>query len=387
MRIAIGNDHAGFDLKNAIKDYLQELGMECKDFGAYSTKPCDDYAYIAAEVGEAVASGVYDRGILICGTGIGMSIAANKVPGVRAALCNDLFSTKKSREHNNANILTVGSRIVGVELAKEIVKIWLTTEFMKGRHTLRVDKYSEIEKRCRLPHRSGYQRKWRNGESLMIQLKKAIDLSHTLLPGEEEYRLEVKNKFVEEFLPEYHRSEGEWYIMSEVIMWSHVGTHLEAPFHCLRDGTDVSEIPLSRLMGEAIVLDFSHKKTNEPIERKELEEVGKDVKENDIIIIKTGLDRFYRTPKAHDRPYLSLEAVKWLVEKKIACLATDASGFEIRGINAQPNHRLLFQSDIPVIEHLTNLDRLTQKRFFLIALPWKVKGLDASPVRVIGVEE
>jgi len=156
MRIAIGSDHAGFELKQTIKEFLQELGMECKDFGIYSTKPYDDYPYIAAEVGEAVASGVYDRGILICGTGIGMSIAANKVPGVRAALCNDLFSAKKSREHNNANILTTGSRIVGVELAREIVRIWLATEFMKGRHALRVNKYSEIEKRCRPPNRSGY---------------------------------------------------------------------------------------------------------------------------------------------------------------------------------------------------------------------------------------
>ena len=221
----------------------------------------------------------------------------------------------------------------------------------------------------------------------MGEKKRIVDLSHTLLPGREEYRLEVKNKFVDEFLPEYHRSKEDWYIMSEVIMWSHVGTHLEAPFHHLKEGKDVSEIPLSRLIGEATVLDFSHKKTNEPIKREELEEVGKDVKEKDIVIIKTGLDRFYRTPKAHDRPYLSLEAVKWLVEKKIACLATDASGFEIRGVNDQPNHRLLFQNDIPVIEHLTNLDKLTKKRFFLIALPWKVKGLDSSPVRVIGIEE
>jgi len=147
MRIAIGNDHAGFDLKSKIKDYLQKLEMEYKDFGAYSAQPCDNCAYIAAEVSSSVASGVYNRGILICGTGIGTSIAANKVPGVRAALCNEIFSAKKSREHNNANILVMGSRIVAVELAKEIVKIWLTTKFMGGRHGLRVSKYSEVEKK------------------------------------------------------------------------------------------------------------------------------------------------------------------------------------------------------------------------------------------------
>ena len=221
----------------------------------------------------------------------------------------------------------------------------------------------------------------------MIKGKKIVELSHTLLPGKEEYKLEVKNKFVEEFLSGYHRKKEDWYIMSEVTLWSHVGTHVESPYHYLKDGSDVSEIPLSRLMGEAVVLDFSHKKPGEAIEREELEKEGNDVKENDIVIIKTGLDRFYRTPRAHDRPYLSFRAAKWLVEKKIACLATDASGFEIRGVKDQPNHRLLFENGIPVIEHLTGLDKLTRRRFFFIALPWKVKGLDASPVRVIGIEE
>jgi len=220
-----------------------------------------------------------------------------------------------------------------------------------------------------------------------MENKRVVDLSHTLLPGEEEYKLEVKNRFVEEFLPEYSRPKGSWYIMSEVFMWSHVGTHLEAPFHTLKEGKDVSEIPLSQLIGEGVTLDFSHKGTNQSIEREELEEAGKDVKENDIVIIKTGLDRFYRTPQAHDRPYLSSEAVRWLIEKKIACLATDASGFEIRGVKRQPNHQLLFKNDIPVIEHLTNLDKLTQRRFLLIALPWKVKGLDATPVQVIAIED
>lgn len=221
----------------------------------------------------------------------------------------------------------------------------------------------------------------------MLRGKRVVDLSHTLLPGKEEYRLEVENKFVEEFMPQQHRSEGDWYIMSQLTMWSHVGTHLEAPLHALKEGKDVSEIPLSQLVGEGIILDFSHKGTSESIEREEVEEAGKDIKENDIVIIKTGRDRLYRTSRAHDRPYLSQEAVKWLIQKKMACLATDASGFEVRGIQGNPNHRLLFKNDIPVIEHLTNLDKLTQTRCFLIALPWKVKGLDATPVQVIAIEE
>jgi len=227
----------------------------------------------------------------------------------------------------------------------------------------------------------------RKRELPMMKKKRIVDLSHTLLPGKEEYKLEVKNKFVEEFLPGHFRPKENWYIMSEVFMWSHVGTHLEAPYHYLREGKDVSQIPIERVMGEAVILDFSHKETNEPITKEELEEKGADIKEGDIIILKTGLDRFYRTSKAHDRPYLTLQATSWLVEKKISCLATDASGFEVRGVHDQPNHKLLFKNDIPVIEHLTNLDKLTRKRIFLIALPWKVKGLDSSPVRVIAIEE
>ena len=165
----------------------------------------------------------------------------------------------------------------------------------------------------------------------MIRGKRIVDLSHTLLPGKEEYKLEIKNRFVEKFLSEYSRSEESWYIMSEIFMWSHVGTHLEAPYHCLKEGKDVSQIPIERVMAEAVILDFSDKKTNEPITKEKLERKGEDVREGDIVIVKTGLARFYRTPKAHDRPYLTFEATRWLVEKKIFCLATDASGFEVRG--------------------------------------------------------
>ena len=119
--------------------------------------------------------------------------------------------------------------------------------------------------------------------------KKVIDLSHTLLPGKEEYKFEVKNKPVEEFLPEYSHPKESWYIMSEIFLWSHVGTHLEAPYHYLKKGKDVSQIPIDRLMGEAVILDFSDKKTNEPITKEEVEEKGKDIREGDIVIIKTGL--------------------------------------------------------------------------------------------------
>jgi arylformamidase len=220
-----------------------------------------------------------------------------------------------------------------------------------------------------------------------VKIGRIVELSHVLHPGEEEYKLELQTHFVDELLPGYTRKKGTWYIMQEVCLCTHVGTHLEAPLHYLKDGQDVSEIPLNRLIGEGVVLDFTHKKPNEPITLEEIKEAGAEIRENDIVLIKTGLSRFYNTKHAHERPYPTSEAVRWLVEKKIACLGLDCSGVEVKGTDDQPNHRTLFENGIPLIEHLTNLDQLRKQRVWLFILPWSVKGLDASPVRVIAIED
>lgn len=136
--IALGCDHGGFDLMQKVKAHLEEKGLEYKDFGTYSTESCD-YPVYAKAAANAVASGECDRGILICGTGIGISIAANKVKGIRAALCSDCFSAEMTRRHNNANMLAMGARVLGEGLALKIVDIFLETEFDGGRHARRVD--------------------------------------------------------------------------------------------------------------------------------------------------------------------------------------------------------------------------------------------------------
>ena len=146
MKIALGCDHGGLNLKNEILNYLKEEGMEVKDFGTYTEKACD-YADISLPVAEAVAAKEFDFGILICGTGIGIGIAANKVPGIRAALCSDTFSAHATREHNDANILTMGERVVGKGLAIDIVKTFLSAEFQGGRHATRIAKITDIEKK------------------------------------------------------------------------------------------------------------------------------------------------------------------------------------------------------------------------------------------------
>lgn len=146
MKIAIGCDHGGFQLKTEIVSYLKDNGYDVKDFGTYSEESCD-YADYSIQVAEAVASKEYEYGILICGTGIGISIAANKVPGIRAALCSDTFSAHATREHNDANILAMGQRVVGVGLALDIVKTFLNAKFEGGRHIKRIEKITAIEKK------------------------------------------------------------------------------------------------------------------------------------------------------------------------------------------------------------------------------------------------
>ena len=143
--IAIGSDHGGFELKTHIIKYLTEQGMELFDFGTYTEDSCD-YPDIAEKVAKAVANGEYEKGILICGTGIGISIAANKVDGIRAALCGDVYSAKMTRKHNDANILCMGGRVTGRELAFMICDTFLSEEFEGGRHQNRIEKIHALEK-------------------------------------------------------------------------------------------------------------------------------------------------------------------------------------------------------------------------------------------------
>lgn len=144
MIIALGSDHGGYQLKEEIKGHLTAVGMEFRDFGTLDGASCD-YPDIAEAVAKAVASGEYDRGLLFCGTGIGISIAANKVKGIRAACCSDCFSAKYTRLHNDANILCLGGRVVGPGLATEMVDLFLETKFEGGRHEGRIDKIRKIE--------------------------------------------------------------------------------------------------------------------------------------------------------------------------------------------------------------------------------------------------
>jgi len=149
VKIALGADHGGYDLKEEIRRHLEAKGYEVLDFGTHSHDPVD-YPRYGFAVGEAILSGKADFGIVICGTGLGISMAANKLPGIRAAVCTETYSARMAREHNNANVLALGGRVTGVGLALDIVDCFLQTEFAGGRHARRVEMLTRIENGERL---------------------------------------------------------------------------------------------------------------------------------------------------------------------------------------------------------------------------------------------
>src|SRR5271157_2389940 len=146
MRVAIGADDAAYDLKEVLRAYLTGKGVEVMDYGAFDKSPCL-YPDIAVKVAEAIAEGKHDRGVLMCGTGLGMAITANKVPGLRAATCHDTYSAERSRKSNDAQILTLGARVIGPEHAKMVVDAWLRSEFEGGDSTRKVERIMEYEKK------------------------------------------------------------------------------------------------------------------------------------------------------------------------------------------------------------------------------------------------
>ena len=222
-----------------------------------------------------------------------------------------------------------------------------------------------------------------------------VELSHRLVPGKEEFPLEITTFNTDDVMAGTARSEAHrierradiWYILQEVKMGSHVGTHVEFPYHHLRTGKSAADYPLDRLMGEAVLLDFSHKKKDEVITRQEVVGAGVEIRRGDIVFIRTDMHKLWKTPQAHDRPVLSIEATRYLVEDRgIHCIGTDATGLEVRGRNDQPVHEILFSHDVAMVESLTNLDKLGCARFQVVMLPLMVEGMDSCPVRAIAIE-
>jgi len=231
-----------------------------------------------------------------------------------------------------------------------------------------------------------------------VKLEQVLELSHRLVPGQEEFPLEIETFNTDEVMAnsnanrteemKIRRREDIWYIIQEVKLGSHVGTHVEFPYHHLKDGKSAADYPLERLMGDAVLLDFSHKQAGEEITKQEVIDLGVEIRPGDIVLVRTDMHKWWKTPQAHERPVLSIEAAQYLVQDVgIHCIGTDATGLEVRGRDDQPVHEILFTNDVAMVESLTNLDKLRSTHFQIIMLPLMVEGLDACPVRVVALQE
>ena len=214
-----------------------------------------------------------------------------------------------------------------------------------------------------------------------------VDLSHSLIPGREEYHLELDTHFTDELYPQYKRSPDTWYILQDIRMSSHCGTHVEFPYHHKKDGMDAASFPLERLVGDCVLLDFRHKQPGDIVGREELEPHAGRIHPGDMLLFNFNCARFYRTPRSHDRPQIAHDAIQWLIaDRKISLIGSDASGIELKGVPDQPNHQLLMDHGIPIIEFAANLDALRTDRFTLFVLALSARGLDSCPVRLLALE-
>lgn len=219
-------------------------------------------------------------------------------------------------------------------------------------------------------------------------MKKIIELSHILLPGMEEYVLEVNTFPVTKKFPTYKSRKQDNYIMSEIKIETHCGTHIEFPFHYIPKGKNAADFKAEDLIGSGVVINCTHRGKDEEITLEDIQiQREREIKEGDIVFIRTDLDKNYRAGTAHDRPFLSIEAIKWFIEKRIKILGIDCTGIEKRGKDFQEAHCLLFENNIPLIEYLCNLKSVKSAEFTVFVLPVRIKDVEAMPARVIAIED
>jgi arylformamidase len=223
----------------------------------------------------------------------------------------------------------------------------------------------------------------------MLTGKRIVELSHEMVPGEEEYGLEIESSFVDEVYPNYGRRTDIHYILQTLRVSSHTGTHIEFPRHFDPDGLDAATFPLDRLIGPACVLDFRHKADDEAITLGDVQAYDGLIRTGDIVFVRTGRFVNHNTPLAHGRPYVAPEAVRWLVEEKdVAAIGVDATGIEVKGTDYHPDHTILLKEHgRALIEGVGDLGQLRQQRFVVLILPLKMRGLDSSPIRLLAIED
>ncbi len=216
-----------------------------------------------------------------------------------------------------------------------------------------------------------------------MQGEAIIELSHRMIPGKENFKLETRTFDVTELLPEVKHRPDVWYVLSDITMSSHMGTHVEFPYHHWKEGADAADHPLEDLIGDAVVLDFSRKKNGEVITLEELKAHAGRIRDCSMVFIRTDMDRLFRTVRWAEQPYLTEEAMDWLISLEPKVIGTDAAGFEVPGTDYQPNHMKMFQNNIAMVESATNLAAIGDEPVTVFILPLPIEGIDACPVRIV----
>ena len=214
-----------------------------------------------------------------------------------------------------------------------------------------------------------------------------VELSHKIIKEKEFFKLDIKLIDVTRDKPEVQHRGDVWYISHEVTFNTHVGTHIEAPYHHRKDGTKVADLDISHIIAEAVVLDFSQKKIGEPITLEEVKKLDSKIKKGCILLIYTDTEKYYGTSHWEDSPYLENDALLYLLGKGIACFGSDSASLEVPGTDYQPNHTALFNADVPMIESLCNLKKLLNGEYIVFMLPLPIEELEASPMRVVAIKK
>ena len=350
--IVVSSDHAGFDLKCHLKPFIETLGYEVEDVGTFSQEPVDypEYTFKAAR---RVISGKCARGMVFCGTGQGDAMVANKVPGIRAALCWDQFTARMSRAHNDANMLVLGGWVTGHRVAEEMVRIWLATPFDGERHDRRLKQICAIEKQ------------------MMLARGKIYDITQTISPG---MLLWPGDQAVVFKKVEYEGISS----LTQLDLSVHTGTHVDAPAHIISEGRGVDQLEMEQLTGLARVC---HITEIHCIDRALLSNIDLDGVSR--LLLKTsnstllGLSNF-------NKDYISLteDAAEYLVEKGIRFLAMDYLSVDEFATKIFPVHRVLLNAGVVIVEGV-NLSEVPVGDYEMLCLPLKLKNCDGAPARVI----
>lgn len=350
--IVVSSDHAGWGLKNHVKSFLEGLDFKVEDIGTYSAEPVDYPAY-TLKAALKVVSGECRRAIVFCGTGQGDAMVANKVPGIRAALCWDVSTARLSRAHNDANVLVLGGWFIGSRLAEEIVRTWLETPFDDGRHARRLAEASAIEK------------------DMLTRRRCVYDISTTIIPGMPVWPGDDGVAIV-------RRESEDLVSLSTLTMSAHTGSHVDSPAHLIPGAPGIDCMELDKLVGPARVYQLGDIKV---IDRPALEEISLDGVTR-VLFGTGGSVPVVQKRFPPEYAYITPEAAQYLVERGILLVAVDSPSLDKYDTDTYHTHRVLLGAGVAVVEGINLID-VPSGDYELICLPLKIEGGDGAPARVI----